>query len=180
MRSFSKTITSLLIAVGAFLLACTAYALLFISIRDKNIEISALQQGVDTSSGRAALLLSAKNALDATAKDRADLDAYFVSNDDVVSFIEDIEGLKVATGADIKVVSVNVAADSKNTSVQTLTLSTTIDGSWNQQMHALSLIESMPYRTNVSSVQFRLLSDIDRTLPKQWSGSITFSVSKAD
>jgi len=89
-------------------------------------------------------LKSTDHIIKDTVEDRAELDTLFVSDDDVVGFIREIEILGQVAGVSVIVKTVAVI-DDESKFAETLSLRLENEGSWANSMHFLSLVEALPY-----------------------------------
>ena len=174
-----RTVGILVAVVAGCILAGVLYAFMFVRIKDENTEIAMLQVTIDTAADQQAKLESAKEVFALTLREREELDRYILSNDAVVDFIEDLEGLKTITGAVVQVVTVNVAASgTASSTTEGLTLTLNAEGSWNQVMHLLSIIETLPYSVRITNVGLHKLGGGGKGKAVYWQETITFVVQK--
>jgi hypothetical protein len=86
------------------------------------------------------------------------INSYFVTPDEVVSFIELIENLGKESGVSLSIGSVTTGPDSKNKDdfkeVMKLRLETL--GTWRDTYQFLSIIENLPYKETVEQVSLNL------------------------
>src|SRR3989344_6004474 len=161
-----------------FLLVGTFYAFLFVTVRAKQQSVSMLRGSIEAGSAHDAALTAAKDLVGKTAADRAKLDSFILQTAGVVPFITSVERLGTITGTNIEVRSVGITAVSGATSTEALSLSVSTEGSWNQMMHFLSLIESLPYRVELTGLQFVESTENPKAKVKQWEAQVSFSVAK--
>lgn len=110
-----------------------------------------------------------KRTLDGLAKERAKLDLYFITNRDIVRFIEQIETLGAEAGAPVKITSVEVE------SISSLNIDFTSSGTFSQLFHLASLLESLPFEVVINrfNISKESVKDIS---PKETKWSAEFSI----
>lgn len=98
-----------------------------------------------------------------TQESRAQMNTYFITEEDTVLFIERIEGLA-------QIAQTNLTIDAVNIKEEGLEVVVTTNGSWQSVFHFLSLIEAMPFRVSVKSTTLRHTQDYG------WTGSFSILV----
>ncbi len=113
--------------------------------------------------------------LDSTTVDRARLNSFFVSSDNVVAFITSLEALGTQSGSTLTISSINTDVPSSAPAGTTGHVSTHLDahGSWASVMNLLNLSEHMSYDASVSHVTLSSNS-VDPKSPHTWS--ISFDI----
>lgn len=134
-----KTFTA---AVVVTLLLLAAFAGIWYWITLMQGDVAAVQATLagETEKERRHLLLRA--AVQETESERADLNEFIITSDEIVDIIENIEEFGVQTGTPITFETVN--AD-KNT----LTLAFTAEGSFSGNAHLLALLEALPFQFSI-------------------------------
>jgi len=174
----SRTIGILGLAIIGCMLAGALYALMFVRIESENTEAALLRVVVDAGAEEQAKLESAKEIFALTQKEREELGRYIVSNDAVVDFIEALENLNETTGANVEVVTVNVVPAAIPDSVtEELALALSVEGTWNQVMHLLSIVETLPYSVRIGNVGLHKIGE-QKGKTVYWQETVTFSVQK--
>ena len=180
---FTGTTTRFVI-VAAVLLAAVAGVFFFmlVSIERQMQKLTELQESVALAQDREQKLSALKATVRAVESDRMQLDSFFLQENDLVSFLETIEGLSSTTRSRIEVVSVEkgklpLPVDGKveNQPIfSTIRLSIATDGSWESVFHTLSLLESLP----VPLIMHRATFDVAAadTVPPTWKGTFVVSV----
>lgn len=87
-----------------------------------------------------------------TREERQKLDSYFIAEDDVVSFIESVEGLADTVGVAISVNSVGVEETTDAERFEYVRVNAAAEGSFKNLYWLLSLIEHMPMKLEVRQV----------------------------
>ena len=103
------------------------------------------------------------------SEDTSKLDAFFISPEGAVSVIEDIEGLSSVVGASISVADVHIEDENAETGEGTLTMNVSAEGSWRSMRHLLTLLDTLPFQSELTSVTLTLVSDEDSEAAAQWS-----------
>lgn len=99
---------------------------------------------------------SLEDVFNATALDRAKIPAFFIGDDQPVSFIESIETLGKNAGSEVTLG--NLAADDlsgqPDDTTGTIRADITVEGDWTAVMKTLILAENMPYVSKIHGVKF--------------------------
>ncbi len=134
-------------------------------------EISRAQQNEDAGFAMKKLLLD-------TADKRAKIDSYFVGADTVVSFIESVEALSVVTKTKVSVNNVAVDKGSDESLFESLTLTATARGTFQDLYWLLTLIEQMPYQLAITRAAFEQEPTLEETKMGTWRLSFVISARK--
>lgn len=118
---------------------------------------------------------SLSNLIQSTATDRAKLNSFFVSSDNVVTFITDLESLGTESGSVLSIASINTDIQAGATPGTTGHISAHINahGSWDSVMRLLDLTENMPYDASVSHIE---LDNNGASVKSGQTWSISFDV----
>jgi len=118
-------------------------------------------------------LKSTRRLMVDTETERVKIDALFVSEDDIVGFIEKIESLGRHAGVSLELKSV----DDSKTEDNVLSLRFTTNGNWESTFYFLALVESLPERIEVDGVNLRNTSRTEggKTTPS-WFGDFSISL----
>ena len=158
------------------------YVLFFNNIKEKNKTISLITNDVDIAVQRDIKLRSVKDLIKDTQESRSELDTYFVIDDKIVDFIEDVERIGRYTGADVEVISVNVDdnRNAENDISELLKLNFEVKGEWREVFQFLVLIEKMPFKIDISTVSLRVVhsDDIKEDSSRMWKGYFSISTIK--
>ncbi len=76
----------------------------------------------------------------------------FKTPDDVISIIEDIEGLGSVIGAPVSVLQVQVDGEDPETREGMFTVSLLSEGSWKEMTHLVGLLDALPYHAKMNHV----------------------------
>jgi len=158
-----KKIISVLILVVIGVLA--GYYFFFSLIREKNEEASALSQQITEYANRESMLKNIDRTLEQLGDGIQKVSAYFLQKEDVVLFIETIEGAASKSGLTISINSVGIDEQIQKTpkqkngtsssvmaSKETFSLRAQVRGAWSDIMHFTTYIENLPYHLNIRRV----------------------------
>jgi len=112
--------------------------------------------------------------LDSITVNHDEMKTYFIHEQDVVGFLELIEALGRAHGAAVTTASIDVAKGDGHVDELQLTIKAT--GSKNSVQHVLELLETLPYRSIVTSAV--LGKKGDGTSDNEWEGTFKVAVGK--
>lgn len=186
MEHSSKTKQILLSTVVMIIAVPVLYIMLFINIKEKNNNVSALTNEVDIVLQKEIKLRSVKFLIRDTLQERADLDSHFVADDEIIDFIETIENLGADSGAKIEITNVSISSIEKKEDDQVniselLNLDFKIKGRFIQMFHFLSMLEKLPFKIDILRVNFENISEksrkIDKTL-EPWNGFFSITTIK--
>ncbi|MBU6232040.1 MAG: hypothetical protein KGI45_00690 [Patescibacteria group bacterium] len=115
----------------------------------------------------------------ASAPDWQKMSGYFVPADDVVSFIEAIEGLDKGSGATttISAISADNISGSPAGTIGNFHATVSGSGSWPSVMRAIELAENLPFVSSVSGVKVNV-SDAG-TAKKSWDFTMSITAKMA-
>jgi len=118
------------------------------------------------------LMDAIKTVVKDTLPDVSQLSNYFVRKDGVVDLIERVESLGKGGGLEIVTKSVGIETKEEGgTEVVKLRLLT--DGSWEQTLHFLTLLEELPVRKDIEMVTMTRASDM--ATPAQKKANLTWN-----
>ncbi len=185
MNQFKNTKKTLIFITILVVITTATYIVFFIGIKNKNESISLVANEIDIALEKEVKLKSIKNLIKDTENDRAKLNAYFVVDDKVIDFIEDIENLAKDTNVDLKVMSIDINDDGNNTPQQNniselLQLNLKVAGLWDNLFHFISLVDELPFRVDISKVNLQVVYDSNNKdkNPTDWEGMFVVSVLK--
>jgi len=125
----------------------------------KDLVLQSKQEALETKQ-----LQSTRHLINDTQEQRERLNKYFITADEIVSFIEQIESLGEFTGVSFELNSVDVI----DADADALLLKFTTRGSWEKTYRLLALIESLPYNIDVERVRVLKESSVGRG--SEWRG----------
>lgn len=174
-RSMPKTLRAVLIMFGVFLIATLAYGYLFYRVISIGEESRALAVELRAAAAADQNAAASDALLRTLAPQRAVLEKAFLSDDGLVAFLEQIEGLGVPTNTTVKVVSVDNGAgrpDAKDA----FRFSVSAEGGWQGVYQLFSLLETMPFVVTVGHARFEQVGGESA----HWQGIFDFSVARRD
>ncbi|MBI2045918.1 MAG: hypothetical protein HYT28_00635 [Parcubacteria group bacterium] len=137
----------------------------------QNIEQSALLSGEITEQTQTEEHLRLlKNNIQGTEEERAKIEARFVSEDGMVSFIEQVESLGEVSSSKVVLRSVSIEGE-KN---EALKLELSITGSFSEVFHFMALAEHLPFQ--VSFVKMSMLKLPKDTKSNEWEALATLTL----
>jgi Tfp pilus assembly protein PilO len=142
------------IIFGALFLAISvsAFAYLFITIRNRNAEASVLATEIQEQTIREIKLKSLKRTVTGTDEIRQSLDRYFIQKDRTVSFIEEIERLGLEEGVSLQISDVRVEAYPQREEFEWLVVSLSASGDWASVLNTEARLESLPYKSEINNI----------------------------
>lgn len=117
-----------------------------------------------------------------TVDEQQKINSYILSDQDTVSFIEQIENLGKKADVTLEVDSIGTADLSGKQKDQWgyLTLQISTKGSWAHIFDSMMMLESLPYQVEISNVMVeREPVDSSKKQPIIWDGHFTLSVLKS-
>ena len=137
----------IVLAIGAAALA--GYGFWYAAVSAKSADVAAVQNQIVAATETVSRVAAARAALAEIAGDEAKVRAYFVSEADVVSFINALESLGLSQKA---AVSVDSVATGKSSGRSTLMLALSVKGTFDAVMRTVGAIEYAPYDIMVSTL----------------------------
>ncbi len=141
--------THFLIACVVAVAALTGYVVWYATVSAKSAEVADIQSQIDAATENASRLAAARAALVEVAGDEAKVRAYFVSEADIVAFINDLESLGLSQKAAVSVLSVSAGGSSSR---PTLQLALSVKGTFDAVMRTVGAIEYAPYDLSISAL----------------------------
>jgi len=159
----------LLVAIAISIAVISGYAVWYTTVSQKSSEVAGLQNQIVVASEYMNRISYARAALAEIAGDEKEIQGYFVSEEGVVSFINNIETFGV-DGATVKVVSVSKSVPR---ALPTLLLALSVDGTFDAVMRTVGAIEYAPYAISVLTV------GVARGEGDRWHADINITVDSA-
>ena len=148
------------------------YSALFIVIKNKNNQVSALQNQVDIEVRKDQRLNSTKQLIEDLGEELEQIDAYFVPVDGVVDFLENLEALGSVASVSVDVNSVSVNENTNdNLPYELLKIDFVARGSWKNVVQLISLLETLPLGIVIERMQFERLPN-----SSSWQMNTSFTV----
>lgn len=178
MNPFKKTKRNIVFMTIIVITAIVAYVVFFIGIKNKNENISLIVNKIDSFIEKETKLKSVKKIIEDTESTRRELDTYFVTDNGIVDFIENIEALAEEVEINAEVLSVDINDNNKIS--ETLLLSLEVEGLWSSLFYFISLIEELPFKIDVSKVDIEAVyTNTNKSKTSgSWKGTLNFSVLK--
>jgi len=117
---------------------------------------------------RAAMILDVKRQLKRLEAERAELGQYFFKEEDIVKHLEQLEDLARHAGIDMTVNSAG-AIDRKGKAVFQTGMK--IEGTWQEVMYFIELLESLPLRTELTRVNL-----VGSESGERWTGEVSMDL----
>lgn len=146
MKSF-KTHTFIVPAICV--LAIVGYSMWYIAVEHKSAVVAGLQNRINEKKNTASRIASARTALSEITGNEEVIQNYFVKEEGVVAFIDDIE-----TRGRLQKASVSVLSVKKESATSRLALAFTIsiNGTFDSVMRTIGAIEYAPYDITIESL----------------------------
>jgi hypothetical protein len=185
MNQFKKTKKTTIFMAILVVVIAVVYIVFFISIKNKNESVSLVINEVDIAIEKEVKLKSVKSLIEDIEDEREKLDIYFVDDEEVIDFIENIEDLAGDTGVGVEVMSVDISDDRNNTPQQNsiselLLLSLKVEGSWDDLFQFILLVEGLPFKIDISKVNIEAIysSGEKKESSGNWKGLLSLGVLK--
>ena len=159
------------LATVLFLLALGAYVSWFNHVRGKAAEASQVVQEVKTLGDAGGRSASIRRVLEDLERQEAETYGHFVSDETIVTYLEEVEATGENLGSAVEVVSVG-NAPAQNGSGARLQVALRISGSFDAVMRTLGAIEYQAYDTVLSS----LTLDTPPADDSGWTAAATFLI----
>jgi len=179
-------IYKILIVTGLLAVTCIAlYGFMYVDIHIKNRQIAVLANDIENFRTHEQEFRTIEGVLEDTRLEREDLLTFFVGSGEVVTFIEFMEHLASSNALRPHIESVTVMeGDEKNRSktyTEVLELRMSTRGSWDNTIHFLNLIEIMPIKANIVTVDIQeVFEECELCVSGEdvWEGRFTFEILK--
>ena len=129
--------------------ALGGYAVWYATVSAKSTAVASLERQINVKMNTASTMASARASIAEIAGDEASIQAYFVSDEQVVPFINDLEALGEKAGATVTVLSVTPGS---GTGRKTIAFSLSVAGTFDAVMRTIGAIEYAPYDLTISSL----------------------------
>ncbi|MBA3789189.1 hypothetical protein H0X32_02215 [Patescibacteria group bacterium] len=156
-----------------------AYVMWYNAVGAESIQILKVSSEIKAKTQDSVRLALAKSQLASLSSEESTIEQYFVSTNDVVPFLTQLETTGRSLGTEVRVVSVSATP---GTPYGHLSVSLQITGSFNAVLRTLGAIEYEPYDTGITSLTFSTTpatGDATSSSPV-WSASAVFSVGTED
>jgi|GEM_PF-5421427 len=124
-----------------------------------------------------------RDILISTEEDRSKIDSYLLQDDDVVDFLEKIEELGEISKTRVVTSSVNIDERGEKSTTGFLQLNINAFGPFENIMHFISLIESLPYKVAIDKLILSTVGDngqqpVKGSQTKEWQSNFELKVVK--
>lgn len=162
--SFTHFVFALILGV----VVSSSYGFWYLTISQKSSEVANLQNQIMVESENVSRIASARSALAEIAGDEANVQSYFVSEANIVPFINDLEARGLREKATAAVLSVSKGGSSSEPSLLLLTVS--LKGTFDAIMRTIGAIEYAPYDVSISTLS------IEQDVKNSWHANLTLTV----
>ena len=166
----SRTLIQLTIAGVLLVASCAGYAVAHAVVAKAGARVVAASEQIKQKNEEAKEIRKARTELTALSESEARVTGYFVSQDAVVPFLEEIGSMGKAFGSTVEVVS--VTEDITETGRTMLDLSLQISGSFSSVMRTVGNLEYGPYDIALTNLSLDATSAKDNI----WTASATYQV----
>lgn len=177
MGLFARTRSMVFIATLCAVGAAGAYGFLVFYIVHTHAASSELSVAVEVERNKEQGVRATGRLLQELAEEESAISRHFVGAEDIVSFIEEIEGAGRDAGIALEVASVNLAPDLDD-SHEWLTLALKVEGSWEKLFHFTVLLETMPVVIELDQVSFKFIPDESDSKTGTWEGLFNIRAAK--
>lgn len=167
----TKSFTHIVIAGVILLASISAYGLWYMEIEKTRTAITATSAEVVAQTTEAKRIKEAKGALAALSQNEARIREYFVSSAEIGTFLETIGRTGSALGSKVTIVSVTEEAAAVPR--PRITLSVTINGSFDAVMRTVGALEYGPYDVELRNLSVDAIRQ--ETGPNVWTAVATYS-----
>jgi len=173
MRNSLKIFITLLIITAV--IAGLSFWLLYV-LDDAGLRISGLGEMIKEEKSKETAFESVRQALNDSGSGSKKLDDYFVDKNNVVSFVEKIEGLGRKAGVKSEISSLNSSKfkGPNREELEKVSIKIKAVGYWDNIYSLVSYTESLPYKIEINKVVFSIVDP--KKWPRQWNVEIELSV----
>jgi len=164
-----SSFTDLIIALALTAAVLGAYLYWYAALTEASAEAALLASRIAEKSGDASRIAAAKTILATLSSEEAAMREYFVSTEDIVSFLEGLEATGKKSGARASVVSVSAGVtDSRDH----ILIAVKINGGFDAVLRTLGVIEYSPHDIVVTNLSFNAVPDAK----SEWEAVTTFAI----
>ena len=174
-RTNTALIVTAVLAVGMLLVAVGAYAWIFTEVRSTVADVSLKAEETQLLTTQNAHTQTVRRVVRDTEASRAELNSFFVTEEGLVQFLEDIEAIGEDIGVRLIVDSVSAGKPiDKDAFLVPITLNLKTEGTFKNVFHMLELLEAFP---KVLTIERTRLTQHPTNL--QWTGTYQLIVIQA-
>ena len=163
----------LVIALLLGVAALAGYVGWYVVVSDKSGAVVDLQNRISAASESMSRMTSVRAALAEIKGDEAAVQGYFISEADIVAFINSIEALGPPQGATVSVISVSKSTLSGQA---VFLLAVSVTGGFDAVMRTIGRIEYLPYDLALSTVSISQDTNLTATAKKNWHADLSIVV----
>jgi hypothetical protein len=157
--------------IGLNILIFSAFGVVIYTMQNKEKNIQGAVNELEKYSGGQKETSYLKRTLDGLSEEKAKFDLYFITSQDIVRFIEQIENLGKEANATVKISNVQVEG------INALKVDFTGSGTFPRIFHLISLIEALPFEIVID--KFNLSKENIKDAPPgeaNWSAEISITL----
>lgn len=185
MKINSKHYILIIFAIAAIILSIFGYIVMYRNIITQAMNSSKIMNEVNAESEKKKYENDLTAVFNNTVSDRAKLSSYFIHEDKIVDFIENVEKIGTDSGTDLILSSINSdnLSSAKIGTVGHVKAHITVNGSWANVMKSLILIENIPYSLSMNNVRLDSVSGAELSVDnkkevrgKRWNLALDIEV----
>jgi len=143
------------VGVVAVISSTLLYSFAFIKVRGIITQVANTSEEAQLLAKKNTHIQTVRRVVRDTQPEREKIDAYFLTDDEIVSFLEEVEGLGTHVGVEVTVQAVSVGKPiDKDERITPLNLVLKSEGSLEKIFYLLTLLEDFPKAMSVQEVQF--------------------------
>lgn len=153
------------------------YVFAYFYIQGKMIAVAEIKQEVNTIREENEQLANLTSVIRQIESDQAQLRSYFVEQNDIIIFLEELESLGDVTGAVVEVKTIE-EIEGDGTYGNQLDLNVTAQGSWEEVYHFLTLLENFPIKLVIDQSEMRTIEAVstEENPEEIWLSVLNFRV----
>jgi Tfp pilus assembly protein PilO len=151
----NSSLSHLVFALGTLIIVLGGYAWWYSVVSNESATAVRLLQEVEVRTDATTRASAVSTALARIESEQGAIEDYFISEENIVAFLEDIEQIGLSTGARVQVVSVGDLERRETT----LPLSVVIEGGFNAVMRTVGAVEYMPYAVTTVSASVQQITN---------------------
>lgn len=165
-----------IVGVVAMVVSTAAYSWLFVKVRGTIAQVAFTAEEAQLLATKNAHTQTVRRIVRDTQEEREELNEYFLTQDEIVVFLEDVESLTADSGAKVSVETVGEGASiDKDGLVKPLLVDLKLSGTLEEVFHALALIETFPKAVTVRDARIT-----QSPAKKTWQGVLNIHVIKVE
>lgn len=149
-----STKTTLLLSIIYCVFFIAALGSMAFVISNEGSKLEATKSMIAERAAKDAAYTNVMRILELSAADRAELEKYFITEKDTISFISELERAATALGVSLETTELSILPAASKDGVETpgvLTVGLNFEGDESAVKKFITLVESVPYRKNIPS-----------------------------